>query len=402
MAAPAPESTSGGLRGTSAPPAFLRMGKMRKSRLESFFNSGVFRWVFVSSLLSLGGCAGKSVDTDPRLENPVLYPAPPEQPRIQYLASISGPEDLKGGGGQSSSFFDRLVGEGEDAAETAIERPYGITSVPGMIFVCDIEGDRIVMLDLSREIYETLETPALRRPADCAADPADGRIYVTDVVENKVSVFSPDGALVGQLATEDEARPVSVHVGDRNVWVGDMEAHKIYAYDKVTLTQTAVLPDLPPDSVGGIGTPSGLAVFGDTIFVADEVNFVVSMYSVSGEVLGHFGGLGDNPGQFGRPKSVSVGPDGVIYVVDARHQNVQMFNLAGEVLMWFGGGYEGPGDMYLPASVKVDVHNMQYFEDRVLEGYELQYLVLVANQYGPDKLNVYGRIEPIGGSDVPQ
>ena len=136
------------------------------------------------------------------------------------------------------------------------------------------------------------------------------------------------------------------------------------------------------------------------MLVTDQANFAVSRYDGSGSFLGYFGGLGDRAGEFGRPKGISVGPDGVFYVVDARHQNVQMFDEAGELLMWFGRGYEGPGDMYLPARAEVDTLNMRYFEGRVLPGYELRYLILVTNQYGPDRLAVYGRIEPAGDSDA--
>ena len=62
--------------------------------------------------------------------------------------------------------------------------------------------------------------------------------------------------------------------------------------------------------------------------------------------------------------------------------------------MFFGGTYKGPGDMWLPAKITIDYDNLQYFRKYVDPSYDLQYLILVTNQYGPDKINVYGRVEP--------
>ena len=62
--------------------------------------------------------------------------------------------------------------------------------------------------------------------------------------------------------------------------------------------------------------------------------------------------------------------------------------------MFFGGRYTGPGYMWLPAKVIIDYDNLSYFKKFVDPGYELKYLLLVTNQYGPDKINVYGHVEP--------
>ena len=80
-------------------------------------------------------------------------------------------------------------------------------------------------------------------------------------------------------------------------------------------------------------------------------------------------------------------------MVDAAFENVQMFTREGELLMFYGGPYEGPGYLYLPAQICIDTVNMDYFKDKVLPGYRLKFLILVTNQYGPDKVTIYGFIE---------
>ena len=61
--------------------------------------------------------------------------------------------------------------------------------------------------------------------------------------------------------------------------------------------------------------------------------------------------------------------------------------------MFFGGTYKGPGGMYLPAKVAVDYQNLAYFSNYVDPAFKLKYLIFVTNQYGPDKINIYGAVD---------
>ncbi|MCF6169313.1 hypothetical protein, partial [Lutibacter sp.] len=93
-----------------------------------------------------------------------------------------------------------------------------------------------------------------------------------------------------------------------------------------------------------------------------------------------------------RPKGIAVDKEENIYVVDASFENVQIFNKEGKLLLFFGGHYRSKGDMWLPTKVMIDYDNLKYFEKYVDPKFDLKYLIFVANQYGPDKVSVYGRI----------
>jgi hypothetical protein len=43
----------------------------------------------------------------------------------------------------------------------------------------------------------------------------------------------------------------------------------------------------------------------------------------------------------------------------------------------------------------IDYDNVDLFADRVAPGYQLEYLVLVTNQFGANKVSVFGFIEAI-------
>ena len=94
------------------------------------------------------------------------------------------------------------------------------------------------------------------------------------------------------------------------------------------------------------------------------------------------------PGQFARPKGIAVDRQGLIYVVDASTELIQVFNPQGQVLMYFGGPERGAAT--LPAGITIDYDNVGQFQRYVAPGFKVDYLVLVANQTGPNKISVFG------------
>ena len=132
----------------------------------------------------------------------------------------------------------------------------------------------------------------------------------------------------------------------------------------------------------------------DKVYVSDIGDFKIKIFSTSGEVINAIGSYGRNMGQFVRPKGIAVDHNLNLFVVDSGFENVQIFDADGNLLMFFGGSYKKPGDMWLPAKVIVDYDNLKYFEKYVHQSFKLKYLIFVTNQYGPDKINVYGYVGP--------
>ena len=94
--------------------------------------------------------------------------------------------------------------------------------------------------------------------------------------------------------------------------------------------------------------------------------------------------------KFALPKGVAVDREGRVYVVDARAQVVQIFNPEGKLLLFFGEPNASRASLFLPASVAVDYQNVDLFRQYAAPGFELDYLVIVSNQYGRRKISVYG------------
>jgi hypothetical protein len=144
------------------------------------------------------------------------------------------------------------------------------------------------------------------------------------------------------------------------------------------------------DQDGQFVRPLGIDVDSDgNVYVTDVIRCRVQKFSPAGELLGAFGGIGDVLGAFVRPKHLAVDDDGIVYVVDAGFANIQMFNQENRLLMFFGAAGTHPGAMYLPAGVCTHQGDLDLFSDYVHPAFEARRLVLVTNQFGPNKVAVY-------------
>lgn len=361
---------------------------MRRSQGTVGIGVGVF-------LALLWSCAPKHLATGPADDVLVVFPAPPEQPRIQFLTRISESRDVVPA--RTSSFWRRLVGETEEERSKPIIKPYGIAIHSGRIYVCDTMLGGLEVIDLRQRTFEYFRPRGpgrLKKPINCFVDEGDGRLYVADVDRGQVVVFDTAGRYVAGFGERETARPTDVFATDDRVWVCDIENAKIHVYDKSTYRHLSSFPDAETGAPGTLYSPTNLYVTGDRVYVSDFGDFRIKVFSREGAYLTSIGSYGRAHGQFVRPKGIAVDREANLYVVDAGFQNVQVFDPEGRLLLYFGGGYEGPGTMWLPAKVIIDYENLSFFEQYVHSSFDLKYLIFVTNQYGPDKVSVYGFVEP--------
>ena len=185
-------------------------------------------------------------------------------------------------------------------------------------------------------------------------------------------------------------KPVDVAVYKEHLYVTDIAHQKIHVLDKLTGQPMFTFGE-PGSDPGKMAHPTNLALGPDgTVYLSDMTNFRVQHFTPEGEFIRQLGSVGTGYGQFARPKGVAVDREGRIYVADAAFQNVQLFDDDGAVLMFFGGPGDGPGSMYLPTAVKIDYDNVGLFRKYAAPGFEIEYLILVANQFGQNKVAVYG------------
>ncbi len=346
------------------------------------------RWVVGAVVASVvAACAPKPAVVTPL----VVFPPPPDTARLQFLTRFGGAQDL----GRGRSFLDIVAGPGNEGP-AAIQKPYGLAIHRGRVFVCDTRLPGVDVLDLRTRTFTPFQPRGegwLGTPSGCFVDPLDGRLFVADVQRGQVVVFDSTLTYVAAFGEGPDAKPADVVVDGDRIWVSDIGTASVRAYDRRSYTLRWELPRGEPGTPPYLRQPTHIAVRDGRLYVSDGLLFTVKVFDLEGKLLRSVGALGRGPGQFARLKGIAVDREERLYAVDAAFENVQLFDAEGNLLTYFGGPYQGPGYLYLPVKVVVDYDNLQYFQQFVDPRFSLKHLVLVSNQFGPDKVTVYGFVE---------
>jgi len=328
---------------------------------------------------------------------PVFFPPPPETPRLQFLKSFSGPEDL--GTVKTSSFEKFIVGEPEKTE--GIKIPYGVAIYEGKLYVCDVGKRMVEVFDLKNRTFDYLtKDRRLMNPVNIYIE-EDGTKYIADPTAACVFVFDKDNNITAMLGKDTKINPIDVVVRGSLCCVTDFTSNQIVILDKITGREITRLgkktkgqrqaEPLIELADGEFSLISNLALDREgNIYVTDKTGARITQFDRSGVFRRTVGRLGRNIDEFIRPKGIAIDNEDRIWVVDAGSEVAKIYNQQAQLLLFFGLPGNEPGMMNLPTKIVLDYDNIEYFEQYAVEGSNIEFLVLVTNQYGPNKVSVYG------------
>lgn len=179
----------------------------------------------------------------------------------------------------------------------------------------------------------------------------DGTVYMTSA-DSRLVIARFDGGYLDEIALSKFGRkgsPRAVAVDDAGrVYITFGQENSILVLDSRGRLVNGSFGS------GPLKDPVGLDYRRNRVYVTDVGDHTVKVFTVRGEPVAQFGGLGGGEGRFQYPNGVTVVESGKIYVADSNNSRVQIFNSANKVL----GTLPQPPDerdrILLPRSVAVD------------------------------------------------
>jgi sugar lactone lactonase YvrE len=340
---------------------------------------------FLVFALGLSGCSSLTEKIEDQY---VFYPELPNPPRVQYLTSFSGPNDLV----PSDSNFSRFILGDESKDSSLVKKPYGVAIHDGVIYVVDIRGPSYALFDLKQQKFDVIYgafSGKMRKPINMAID-QDGIKYITDTVRSLVLVYGKDNKFIKLIGDGKSFKPSDVLIVGDKLFVTDIKNHRIVVLDKNNGKQLYTIGSTGSKE-GELFYPTNLALSPDNhLYISETGNFRVQKFTLDGQYVRSFGHVGTGLGQFARPKGIAIDREGRIHVVDAAFENIQVINNDGKLLMFYGESGGKRSSTNLPTDIVIDYQHVDYFRKYAKPGFQLEYIILVANQFGNSKVNVFG------------
>ena len=344
------------------------------------------RLLAVALPVLLAGCAATPEKVQ---QTNLVWPPPPQQPRIEFVRTISNESAVNRESTFSENISNFLGGEKPKAGQ--ISSPMGVVvSDDGQrLYVSDFARSTVFLFDFANHAFRTLSN--MHRPVGLALDDNEN-LYVAEQETKGASVYDRDGNLLRFITDDSIERPAGVAVDRKN--------GKLYVVDtghQESKEHTVKIFDLEGNLLGHLGDgrggypgqflfPTYVAVDAlGNVYVSDTLNSRVQKFDADGTYLMSFGSRGNGWGMFDKPKGIALDSFGNVYVADSGWSNVQIFNPKGEILLFFGGRGPVPGMLKNATDVSIDSQNNIYVGDYINHRVEQYRLVntTAADSYAP-------------------
>ena len=222
-------------------------------------------------------------------------------------------------------------------------------------------------------------------PAGIAVDAA-GKVYVTELANNRVQVFDASGELLHKWGSEGRGiGPFRKRSGDGqfnwpkaiavdpagNVYVGDTYNDRVQVFDasgellhKWGNEGRGIGPFRKRSGDGQFNWPKAIAVDpAGNVYVGDTYNDRVQVFDSNGRFLRKWGTVGSGDGLFDGPNGIAVDRGGNVYVTELQNDRVQVFDSNGRFLVKWGTEGRGDGQFKDPNGIAVDGTGNVYVAD---------------------------------------
>lgn len=290
-----------------------------------------------------------------------VWPSPPQTPRVVYVQSVAQPSDA----GIRPSPFRRLGNwiSGSRKGNEPLLKPFGLAlDENDNLCLTDTGAAAVGYLDFTRKKWSYWTTVGnVKFVLPVAIVKYNDVFYVADSALDVVVAFNEKGKLLFKISG-DLLRPTGLAIAGEWLYVADSQRHCVEVFE---------LNGRPAFQFGKRGTGAGefnfpthvAADHAGHILVTDSMNCRVEVFDLAGHFQKQIGAAGDSFGQFSRPKGVAVDAAGHLYVVDAVFDNIQIFTPDGQLLLNLGEAGSDKGQFWLPNGIAISRDNKIYVSD---------------------------------------
>lgn len=291
----------------------------------------------------------------------LVWPKPPDKPRICHLRNISIPSDA----GSTRTGWKKLSAfiTGETSGSESLVKPFGVAlDESGNLCVADTGNNSVCLFDFSRKKWtrwESVGKTRFKSPVGVAR--SNCVIYVADSGLGNIIGFDERGRERLTIGAP-LLHPAGIAIASGRLFVVDSHAHAVFIFD---MNGKELLRfGKRGTGEGEFNFPTHVAVdVSGNILVTDSLNSRVQTFDALGKFKSQIGSAGDAPGHFGRPKGVAADSAGHVYIVDAVYDNVQIFDQSGRLLLNFGQGGAASGEFGVPAGIAISADDRIYVAD---------------------------------------
>lgn len=228
-----------------------------------------------------------------------------------------------------SKFGSKGTGKGQ------FQFPYGITGdKDGNVYVADLYNGNISIFTSKGKFmkYFTFANKADQPKGPGGLRIYNNNLYVTDIQGNRVMIFDLSGKKLLQINTAAAQNdtlnaPNAVTIdSDNNIYVSDTGNQRVVVYDK-----NGKFIRMINGSPDGKGTskfvnPRGIGVEPNgTLLMVDNMTHFVYGFDKNGKQVFQIGGLGSDKGQFYLPNGLFVDSNGQVLITDTVNARIDVF-----------------------------------------------------------------------------
>lgn len=320
-------------------------------------------------IVLLSACEPLPIKAEPKPVNPnLVWPSPPETPRVAYVQSIAKPEDL----GIRHGFWQRvkalLMGESDER----LVRPMAVVVSSGEVFVADPGARGIHRMKPGGDYHLLSAADGVGLVSPVGVTVCGNELLATDSSRAQVLMLPltgvrDDAEMVSLKLDVPLHQPTGIACDDRGrLLVADTAAHEVKVFRRGP-GRTATLEVVVGKRGAGLGEfnfPTYLWRDGDgKVYVSDALNFRVQVLDAQLKPMAQFGKLGDGSGDAARQKGVATDAAGHVYVVDGLFHAFQIFDAKGDYLLSVGARGGDPGEFWLPTGIFIDRDDRIYVAD---------------------------------------